>query len=81
MQQTTLARQFITDAQGTPVAVILPIEEYEVVQNMLEEHVEEEGRMLKEMESAANDPLFLADLQETMKYFETVDNEWWEPAQ
>jgi len=81
MPQTTLARQFITDAQGTPVAVILPIEEYEVVQNMLAEDVEEEARMLKEMESAANDPLFLADLQETMKYFEAVDNEWWELAQ
>ena len=81
MLQTTLARQFITDMQGKPIAVILPIKEYNLVKNMLEEKVQEEAQMLKEMESAANDPLLLADIEETMIAFETADAEWWEPTQ
>ena len=66
MLQTTLARQFITDMQGKPIAVILPIKEYNLVKNMLEEKVQEEAQMLMESKKAANDPLLLADIEETM---------------
>jgi len=33
------------------------------------------------MEQAACDPLFMADLHETMLAFAEVDAEWWEPGQ
>ena len=37
MTETILKRQYITDADGTPVGVILPIEEFALVQDLLEE--------------------------------------------
>ena len=80
MLQATLSRQFINDTQGRPIAVILPIEEYARIEHILEEHDQKEARQLREMESAANDPLFLADLEETMTAYETIDAEWWERA-
>jgi len=30
------------------------------------------------MKQAANDPLFMADLRETMSAFAGIDAEWWE---
>jgi hypothetical protein len=36
MTETILKRQYITDADGTPVGVILPIEEFALVQHLLE---------------------------------------------
>jgi hypothetical protein len=33
---------------------------------------------LREIELAAKDPLFLADLTEAMAEFERADAEWWE---
>jgi hypothetical protein len=36
MTETVLKRQFITDSDGTPVGVILPIEEFALVQDLLE---------------------------------------------
>jgi len=80
MSQATLSRQIINDAQGRPIAVILPIEEYTLIKSILEEHDQNETRKIQEMELAASDPLFLADLKETMAAFEAVDAEWWEQA-
>jgi hypothetical protein len=73
-----LVRQFIKDTMGQPVAVILPIEEYALVRPILENRDQELGGKLREMELAARDPLFLADLRETMAAFEVADAEWWE---
>ena len=35
---------------------------------------------LAQMEQAVKDPLFMADLRDTMVLFAEVDAEWWEPA-
>jgi len=78
MPQMTLSRQFIKDAQGRPIAVILPIEEYALIEPILEGHDQNEARKIQEIELAATDPLFLADLEETMAAFEATDAEWWE---
>ena len=72
--------QFITDAEGNRIGVILPLEEFALVQSALEERfraVDLEAK-LKQMEQAASDPRFLADMQETMDAFAEVDAEWWE---
>jgi hypothetical protein len=37
MAETTLKRQYITDADGTPVGIILPIEEFALVKDILEQ--------------------------------------------
>jgi hypothetical protein len=76
--QTVLPRQFIKDAAGQPVAVILPIEEYALVRPILEGRDDELAGKLREIELAAKDPLFLADLTEAMAEFERADAEWWE---
>mgnify|MGYP001047574236 CR=1 FL=1 len=81
MSQETLTRQFINDAQGRPIAVILPIEEYAFIKAILEEHDQQEAHKIQEIELAANDPLFLADLEETMAAFEATDADWWERKQ
>ncbi|MFP4441393.1 MAG: hypothetical protein ACLFVO_29540 [Chloroflexaceae bacterium] len=39
----------------------------------------DEQHALTQMEQAARDPQFLADLYQTMNDFATVDAEWWEP--
>ena len=80
MSQAMLVRQFIKDTMGRPVAVILPIEEYALVRPILENRDQELSGKLHEMELAARDPLFLADLRETMAAFEVADAEWWEYA-
>jgi len=74
-----IKRQFITDVAGNPVAVILPLEEYRLVADALEQRltVQLEDK-LRLMEQAAQDPLFLADLEETREAFEHIDGEWWE---
>jgi hypothetical protein len=79
---TILKRQFITDAAGNPVGVILPLEEFALVERILEQRSPplSEANKLDQMEQAANDPLFIADLHETMSAFAEVDAEWWEPA-
>ena len=43
--------------------------------------VASEANNLDQMERAAKDPLFMADLRETMSGFAEADAEWWEPAQ
>ena len=83
MTTTVLKRQFITDAAGNPIGVILPLEEFALVERILEQRLPTPGEASKlaQMEQAASDPLFMADLRETMSAFADADAEWWEPAQ
>ena len=74
-----LKRQFITDATGEPIGVILPLEEYSLVADILDRRLGAEvDEKLRQMEHAAADPLFITDLTDTMAVFEHVDAEWWE---
>jgi len=79
---TVLKRQFITDAAGSPVGVILPLEEFVLVEEILDQRfpTPNEANKLDQMKQAARDPLFMADLHETMAAFAGVDAEWWEPT-
>jgi hypothetical protein len=80
MTTTTLKRQFITDADGNPIGVILPLEEYALIEEILEQHLSDPhlDEKLALIEQATNDPLFIADLRETMDAFARADAEWWE---
>jgi len=83
MTEIILKRQFITDAAGKPVGVILPLEEFALVEEILEQRLPtpDEADKLDQMEQAVHDPLFMADLCETMSAFAEIDAEWWEPTQ
>ncbi len=83
MTVAVLKRQFITDAAGNPIGVILPLKEFALIEEILERRFPslDEATKLDRMEQAANDPLFMADLRETMSAFADVDAEWWEPSQ
>jgi hypothetical protein len=83
MSTTTLKRQFITDADGNPIGVILPLEEYALIEDFLDQHLSDPrlDEKIALIEQAANDPLFIADLRETMDAFATADAEWWEQPQ
>jgi hypothetical protein len=80
MSEVILKRQFITDSAGKPVGVILPLEQFAVVEEILEEQfpVTNDVEKLERMRQAAHDPRFLADLHETMSAFAEADAEWWE---
>ena len=82
MTVAVLKRQFIMDAAGNPVGVILPLEEFALVKDILERPSQtlSETDKLDQMEQAAQDPLFMTDLRATMSVFAEVDAEWWEPA-
>jgi hypothetical protein len=75
-----LKRQFITDTTGYPIAIILPLEEYQLVEPILEQcsQAKSEADKLKLMEQAPNDARFMADLHEVMSDFAEVDAQWWE---
>ncbi len=75
-----LKRQFITDTIGYPIAIILPIEEYKLVEPILEQRsqAKSEAEKLKLMEQAPNDARFMTDLHEVMSDFAEVDAQWWE---
>lgn len=75
-----IKRQFITDSAGNPVAVILPLEEFALIESVLEKRIKNrsEADSLALMQQAADDPLFLADLEETMSAFQAVDRDGWE---
>ena len=83
MAAPVLKRQFITDAAGNPVGVILPLEEFALVEGTLRQHlpVPSTADKLAQMEQAANDILFMTDLHEAMSAFARIDAQWWEPAQ
>lgn len=83
MTTATLKRQFIQDAVGNPIGVILPLEEYKRIASLLGDEAlpDQDTVMLQQIEYAVNDPLFLADLRETMAAYETVDAQWWEPEE
>lgn len=78
---TMLKRQFITDVSGKPIGVILPLEEFALIADTLEQRLTSRPvtEKLALMEQVVHDPLFLADLYETMKAFHVPDTEWWEP--
>jgi len=75
-----LKRQFITDTTGSPIAIILPLEDYQLVEPILEQRsqAQSEADKLKLMAQAPNDARFMADLQEVMSDFAEVDAQWWE---
>jgi len=78
-----LKRQIITDNDGNPVGIILPLDEYDRIKKLLnsQNREDEEEDKLQLIKNAANDPLFLADLEETMSVYQQVDTEWWEPKE
>ncbi len=80
MREVVLKRQFITDSAGKPVGVILPLEQFAAVEEILEQQfpASNDVEKLERMRQAAHDPRFLADLHETMSAFADVDAEWWE---
>jgi hypothetical protein len=77
---TVLKRQYITDATGKPMGVILPLEEFALVAETLAQRLtaQQTESKLQQLEAASRDPLFLADLTETMAHFSHVDAEEWE---
>ena len=83
MTTTVVKRQIIRDAEDNPIAVILPIEEFALVRDLLDQQSQTmaDADKLAKMKQAAKDPLFLADLRETMSVFADADAEWWEPTQ
>jgi hypothetical protein len=72
-----IEKTFIHDEAGHAIAVILPIEQYNLVKDLLEK---DEETKLQEMEEAAYNTRFMSDLQETMLSFAAVDAEWWEKS-
>ena len=79
MTVITLKRQFIADAAGKPVGVILPLSDFALVQDVLDQKLTSEtAAKLAQIKQAAADPLFLADLRDTMSAFARADAEWWE---
>jgi hypothetical protein len=69
-----LKRQFITDTAGNPIGVILPMEEYTLVADALEQRLTAQlDDKIRKIEQSIHDPLFMADLTETMEAFEYVD--------
>lgn len=81
MAAHALKRQFIRDAEGNPVGVILPLEEFALVEETLKQRlsVPSTADKLAQMKKAVNDALFMADLCEIMSAFEQTDAQWPEP--
>ena len=82
MTTIVVKRQIIRDAEDNPIAVILPMEEFALVKDLLDRRsrTADDAHKLAKIKQAAQDPLFLADLRETMSVFADADAEWWEPA-
>jgi len=78
MAANVLKRQFIRDAAGNPIGVILPLEEFALVEEVLKQRLEglsTEDKLAK-MKKAVNDSLFMDDLREVMIAFEQADAQW-----
>jgi hypothetical protein len=61
---TTLKRQFITDAEGNPIGVILPLEEYALIEQILEQRLSD-PKMTEKIalvEQAANESISCCEL-------------------
>lgn len=67
MKPSSLRQQFITDAQGNTIGVLLPIEDYQRIAPFLQRKDDQEQEKLALLNQASQDPLFLADLQESME--------------
>jgi hypothetical protein len=78
MPALTLKRQFIADAEGNPLGVLLPLNEYQLVEPLLRRKGDPEAdlRKLRLMEQAPHDPLFMADLHDSMRAFAAADDSW-----
>jgi len=90
------AVQYITDDAGTRKAVLLDLDIWQKIVQILPDFLwsdveiqkansvdvsqekSELQRKIAEIKNAPNDPLFMADLEETMTNFTYVDAEWWE---
>ena len=88
MSTIHIKRQLITDALGNPIGIILPLEEFALVRDILEKRLPTLASPLApgvdawaQMEQAVNDPLFMADLRETMAAFSAADAEWSDPGE
>jgi len=80
MTTIALKRQIINDEIGNPIGVILPFEEYTLIEKILNKRlpVTKVDSRIALIEQATNDPLFMADLEETMLAYAEADAEWWE---
>lgn len=67
MKPSSLRQQFITDAQRNTIGVLLPIEDYQRIAPFLQWKDDQEQEKLALLNQASQDPLFLADLQESME--------------
>jgi hypothetical protein len=80
MTVITLKRQFIADASGQPVSVILPLSEFALVKDVLGQKLESAtAAKLAQIKQAATDPLFLTDLRDTMSAFAETFSDRSEP--
>ena len=77
MTTTVVKRQVIRDTEDNPIAVILPIEEFVLVKDVLDQRSRTmtDAAKLAKIKQAAQDPLFLADLRETTSAFTQSDEE------
>ena len=81
MATITLKRQIINDDSGNPVGVILPLDEYARVKDILERpETVGDAAKIEQLRQAMRDSLFVADLHEAMSDFASSDAEWWEPG-
>lgn len=72
MKPNSLRQQFITDTQGNTVGVFLPIEDYRRIAPFPQQKDDQEQEKLTLLNQASQDPLFLADLQESMNDFKQI---------
>jgi hypothetical protein len=77
MTTTVVKRQVIRDTEDNPIAVILPMEEFALVKDALDQRARTmtDAAKLAKIKQAAQDPLFLADMRETMSAFTQSDGE------
>ncbi len=84
MAATVIGHQFITDVEGNPVGVILPLPECALGEETLRPFLSVRGTedKLAQMEQAANDINFMDDLRHAMSDFADTDATlWWDPAE
>ncbi len=83
MATTVIGRQFIRDVEGNAVGVILPLEEFALVEEALRQFAPVRGteEKLVQIQQAVDDILFMDDLRRTMSDFAQANAKWWEPAE